>query len=190
MRIYSIRPLFLQRVSTILLLLFLSTIFFISCQKNADKQEEAQNTEAVNKVIAWLEEQKSTATLAGSKKIKSLKENLDFSLTGTGLFSPDETLIIVPIKNSFVTNSNQDKHPINSLVLLVNNKKKIRRGYIVQYISPKEINSKDLSKFFYSYYNLETTDFTGSLAYLTVSDEFSYETNYTNGKMSYYTERR
>lgn len=42
---------------------------------------------------------------------------------------PDEPLIIIPVKNYFVTNIKLDKKAVNSLVLFVNKNKEIRKEF-------------------------------------------------------------
>ncbi|MEQ1676797.1 MAG: hypothetical protein ABL876_08855 [Chitinophagaceae bacterium] len=172
----------LQNISVLLI-----TVLFISCQKESSPQSESSNNKTTSKIITWLEKQKATASAEGVAKIQSLKKNLDFSLLTTGLFNSEEPIIIVPIKKSFVATSNADRNPINSLVFFLDNKEDIRRGNILQYISTQRVSSRRvLANFFDRYYNFRITDFTGSLVYVTVTDEIAYELNYIKGSVNYY----
>lgn len=173
----------LQHIFVVLLL----TVLLGSCKKDSSPLIEASKDETTNKVIAWLEKQKTQASAEGAAKIESLKESLDFSLLTVVPFPPGEVVLVIPVKNSFVTTSNADKNPANSLVLFLNKNHEIRRCNIVQYISSQRISSRRaLADFFNSYYRFRITDFTGSLVYLTFTDEIAYELNYIKGDVNYY----
>jgi len=175
------------RPKSIFAALLLATFFLVSCKKGGLQQPVQSPNEIINSVNAWLEKQKASATTAGAATIQSLKENLDFSGLTTVLFGTDETVVIIPMHDSFVASSNAGKDLINSLVLFVNTNNEIRKGNIVQYVSPKAISGRRaLSDFFTRYYGFKITDFTGSLVYVTVTDEIAYELNYINGNVNFY----
>ncbi len=174
----------LQHFFSVLLLI---TVCFASCKKDSSQLIEAAKDETTNKVIAWLEKQRASASTEGAAKIESLKESLDFSLLTVVPFPPGETVLIIPVKNSFVTTSNADKNPANSLVLFLGKDQEVRKGNIVQYISFERISSRRvLANFLDSYYRFRITDFTGSLVYITITDEIAYELNYIKGNANYY----
>jgi hypothetical protein len=176
-------------------LFFLLLLFFLqtSCQKDSgnNKAVESSADPAIGvvsgRVNSWLDKQKTSATAEGISKIQLLKANLEFSTSITEPLFRDQGLIIVPVKEGYITSSNKERNPVNMLVLFLNNSKEIQKGFIVQYIAAKQfINKKELATFMYRYYKFDDTKFTGSLAYLTVADEFSHELNYENGVYRYY----
>lgn len=179
-------------VSCILLLMCVD--LFTGCKKDSSAEEQnmqeqtnALPAETGTKVNAWLEKQKAKASLAGITRINALKSNLDFSSGMTKDLMRSDSIIIIPLKGGYETKINAEKSPVNMLVIFLDDRKEVSKGYIVQYISSRKfIVKKDLLNFMFDYYDFRINHFTGSLAYLTVADEFSYELSYVDDVNQYY----
>lgn len=161
----------------------------ISCSKDEAPAVQPGNNFASekDKVNAWLEKQKKTADKNGAVRIISLQQNLDFASLIQPAFGADEYLYIIPIREAFGSKNNGERKPLSHLVLFINNETdSIRKGNIVQFISPAPITKENLKQFFTDYYGFKDHTFNGSLAYLTVADEMLKEMNYRDGQMNYY----
>lgn len=175
-------------------LFFIAIIAFSSCKKDTASSEEntaarasALTSEAISKINTWLEKQKKAASLTGISRIQSLKESLAYSLAMTRDLRRSDSILIIPINKGYETAINKERSPVNMLVIFFNEQKEIDKGYIVQYISTRKFaDNTALLNFMFDYYDFRDTRFSGSLAYLTVADEFSYELNYENGAYRYY----
>ncbi|MBL7729543.1 MAG: hypothetical protein JNM88_00065 [Chitinophagaceae bacterium] len=161
----------------------------ISCSKDEAPAVQPGNNFAneKDKINAWLEKQKKTANAKGLARITALQQNLEFASIVKPSLSGDEYLYIIPIKEGFGSKNNAERKPLSNLVLFINkNKDTIRKGNIVQYISPEPVTREKLQQLLYNYYEISEKTFTGSLAYLTVADEMDYEIGYKGGDYSYY----
>lgn len=193
MRINSLFT-FLQKMMILLALIYLS-----ACQKEVAPDLAAENStgilgskkEAVTKVNTWLENQKKLTTTVIGTSVDNIKINLDFEKLYFEKLNETEKLVIVPLKNSFFSAANKRKNSFNLLLLIINKEGNIRKGNIVQFIAKngKPVNALPKNTF-YNFYNAYHLVSDGSFTFLNINDKILYQMDYTDGKLSAYSEKQ
>lgn len=175
-------------LSTLLLLLSATAIFFVSCQKEISDQHDVSNSnsnKAVSeKINAWLDNSKSVKQPNKAANIELLKSNLDYSALRVEKSGQGEQLITVPVKEYFKTLKKIDKNATTYLLLIVDNTGNIRKGNLVLY-TPKDgqVNSKMPENAFYKILNTGDPDCKGKFLFLSVSGRKLYQLEYSDGKL-------
>lgn len=114
------------------------SLLMLGCNK---KNADATSSSYDQKILAYLESQKivskspSAAVNKANRNIELLKNNLDFSLTRTESLDDETELLVVPVKEGLITEKNLDKNSALTLLLMINNQKKIVSGNIVYFQS-------------------------------------------------------
>ncbi|HMK25076.1 MAG TPA: hypothetical protein VK483_03535 [Chitinophagaceae bacterium] len=181
------------RFCAALLLIFATMVIFNSCKKEV-KQETLQDTMAANKgtidkVNAWLNNEKSKATKDRPAKIQSLQDNLVFSDLRFEELNSGERLILIPVGKYFKSVNNKDNNPFNYLLLILDKTNNIRKGNIVQYVTPDGKTATAVpANTFYKFYNLKTLGCDGKFTFLTITDDLLYEMKYEKGSLKTYSE--
>src|SRR4030095_13970733 len=116
-------------------LLFLVAVSLISsCKRNVSKEENQPGPASViGKVQTWLEAQKQ-ANKPFKDRIQLLADHLEWGSAKTESYA-NRNLIVIPIKQGYLTSNNKGKDPTNYLVLFVNQKQEVSGGRIVQYVN-------------------------------------------------------
>lgn len=183
----------MRKITLPVSIIALTILFLSSCRKEgiqeANKISTAANKEIIDKVNAWLNDQKTKVSGDKPLKIESLQQNLSFKNLRAEELYEGEKLLIVPVNQNFQTENNKEKNPVNYLLLILDNTDKIRKGNIVQYIPVnRNLNNKLPVNFFNKFYNLKILDLNGTLTFLSVSDDLLYEMKYENGTLKSYSE--
>ncbi|HMH23008.1 MAG TPA: hypothetical protein VK563_14575 [Puia sp.] len=176
----------MKKTTPFLAILCLLMIFY-SCKK--DGTLTYPNLSISNQVNAWLESQKSTTIQIKNENIKALNEHLDFNKVGIEHLNEKEKLIVVPIKDGYsIKNNNQlfstTQNPIYSLVLVLNESGKIRKGNIVQYIPESQTTTKIPDNTFHNIFNQKKLEVSGRFRFLNLQETLFFEFNYGKGSMT------
>jgi hypothetical protein len=169
-------------------------LLFISCQKEVDQipvntTAEISNQAVITKINSWLENKKVGLADDLSSKIERLKTNLDFGTLHLEKYKQKDRLVIVPLKNSFKSANNEDKNPVNYLVVVLPEQGDITKGNIIQYVSATGKN-KALLNAFSKIFNFEELDCNGQFTVLSITDDFRYELKFENNKLKSIAELR
>ncbi len=167
---------------------FLITFLVISsCKKDptdVPRGPGGSHTNLGPKVNEWLEEQASKVTGDRSQKIESLRNNINWSTLHEEDLYTGETMLVASVNPSYKTENNKGKNPVNYVLFIVDKEGKIRKGNIVQYLPAINSAFKTLENgFFTRFYNSERDDLSGTLTFLTVSDDLLYEMSYEKGRL-------
>ncbi len=158
--------------------LFLLLITFFSCKKNVStKLGNEINEENVNN---WLSKKVSKNGLGKTSSIlKSIKENLNFSISWTCEFQNEKSMIIIPIKNDYLFVNNKNKKVSNYLVVFKSSENKILYANIWQ-----AHNNATVSKnTFANIYLGKNEELNGRYTELSLQDNFIRENLYDNNKL-------
>jgi len=173
-----------KRVISILSFVVLALPFLISCKKEniTDNPQNPDKEKLIAKVKSWLDNQKKDLPVGDTAKIHSLKGSLDYNELRLERYKDLENFIVVPISNEFTSKNNQDKNPVNYLVLVLKNQDSIASGNIIQYISS---NSQKVApqNSFYKIFTYQNLDCSGQFTILSITDYFRYELKFENGKL-------
>lgn len=138
----------------------------------------------VEKVNNWLDQQEGKFSGDRPSQVNMLQQNLDFGALEIQELYAGEKLIVVPVKNGFVTENNKHLNPVHYALFILDEKQSIRKGNIVQFVADATYPSKNLpANFFHNYYNLKETGISGKIAFLNVAGDFQYETKYDKGNV-------
>jgi hypothetical protein len=185
---------FLQKM-----MVLVTVICLCACQKEIAKDLATEDNtnfqgnklEASGKVNTWLESQKQLTTAVISTSIDNIKVNLDFNNLYFEKLSETEKLLVVPLKNSFISAVNKGKNPLSLFLLIINKDGNIRKGNIVQFVPKNGGPVNTLPKnTFYNFYNANHLVCDGSFTFLNINDKILYQMNYTNGVLSAYGEKQ
>lgn len=159
---------------------------FTACKKERETvkpQQPEVNTELVNKIKAWLEEQKSSQYKEEKKTtIQLLEDNLQMDRLWVEEYKQNEKFILVPISKRFISANNKGKDPVSYLLLVLDVAGNIRKGNIAQYMPVNKNANANLEKnTLYKIYNYQQLSFDATITYLSVTDELNYEMVFKNG---------
>ena len=156
------------------LLSILVTISFplTSCQKE-NSRKVAEPDQAVQKIMAWVNGQKSGKTEVGIKKIQLLINALNLSKITTEQLPENERMFIIPLDKSFKTKYNKGEISINVLCIIENKIGEIKRGHIVQFVPAQGKNMNEISQnTFHNIYNNEKLSDDGCFSFLSLLGNF------------------
>jgi hypothetical protein len=192
----------LKTIQLSLYLLLASLLFIFSCKKNNDevKSEGLTKNEMAAKVLSWLEAQKSAASPQTNQRtgtidtkderIIALKEALDLPNLWVEKRNEKEEFIIVPINKIFKSKNNSDKDPLMHLIVTLKPDGTIAKGNIIQYV-PKSGKQTSLPPNTISkIYNYKDIECDGQFTMLTIDDNFFYQLEFKNGKLSSVAEKK
>jgi hypothetical protein len=136
-----------------------------------------------------LNNEKSKATKDRPAKIQSLQDNLVFSGLRFEELNEGERLILIPVGKYFKSVNNKDNNPFNYLLLILDKTNNIRKGNIVQYVTPDGKTATAVpTNTFYKFYNLKILGCDGKFTFLTITDDLLYEMKYEKGSLKTYSE--
>lgn len=167
------------------LTVFILVLSFISCKKESNDAGIAKgpgNGMLILRIQSWLEKQKTDLPETSKARIDSLKGALEYNNLHLEKYRGVEEFIVVPISKSFKSTHNQDKDPVNYLVLVLKNSDSITNGNIIQYVSSNDqafLPKNTFTKIF-TYKNL---DCSGQFTVLSVTDHFRYELVFESGRL-------
>lgn len=171
---------------------YFKTIFYISilasfCSCNKDKIENdtiSQVNSSVNKVSAWLNKKEQTSSTENKAKIESLKNNLELNNLWLEQGRSDETIIVVPIKETlkFVNNK---KNKVSNYLVLTYNKNGLQLNEFIVQSRLLNSNATTLERGVISKIaKNENVNQDYSLTYINVYDRFMFEVKYKGGKLN------
>ena len=162
-------------------LVFLVAVSLISsCKRNGSQEEVQQGPASItSKAQDWLEAQEQK-NKPFKEKIQHLAGHLEWSMAKSESYA-NRNLIVIPIKQGYLTANNKGKDPSNYLVLFVNHEQEISGGRIVQYVSMQgelPMPEKAVAKIL----NNEDPGCEGSFSFTNIVDRFLYELKFSSGK--------
>lgn len=177
------------RTTNFLLVLLAAITLTISCKKGFQSEaNQDNNSESIDKINKWLNEQKTKVSGDRPLRIESLQKSLLFSRLYFEESILKEKLIIVPISGEFKTENNKEKNPANCLLISLNGDGTIKEGRIVQYIALNSAKTPDFPRgFFNKSYFMSQPRLSGTITYLSISDDLIYETKYEDGNYKSYS---
>ncbi|MDZ4807633.1 MAG: hypothetical protein SGI96_05125 [Bacteroidota bacterium] len=180
-----------MRKFLLLPVIFITAMFFYSCQKGVSDENVIQPNQEINaKVNGWLDSKQSTNE-PRNERVEKIRANLGVSRISIEDLNEGEKFIIVPLKNGFIANTNKEQNPINSLLLVMDKAGKVYKGNLVQYIpESRQANSVVPANTFNKMFNDKKIDASGRFAVLSIFDKFLYEKVYKNGSLTAFKEIR
>lgn len=172
--------------------LLATALFFTACNKQdaESKPGSLDNPLMTSKVHAWLDS-KQSANAPRNERVRTIRENLDFSQLFTEELNEKEKLIVIPIKSGFVANTNKADRPVNYLVLVMDKGGDINKGNLVQYIPEnKQAGTPLPHDAFFLLYNAEDVTTDGRFVLLSIFDRFLFEASYKDGQRVSFAEMR
>jgi hypothetical protein len=161
------------------------TLNFASCKKI--ENDLGDFTISASKVAQWLDSNKKLGQPIKNSILDSLKKNVIINSLSIEKLSSGEQLLIIPLNKNFVSNNNRDKNPINVLLLFENKNGKIVGGNIVQFVLENMSEYTDIPQNTLQHlFNNENLGIEGIITFLSVSDIYSHQYEFSNGKLSKY----
>jgi len=118
-----------------------------------------------------------------------LQDNLDFEKVRYEQRNEKERFAVIPVKQSYTSLNNKDKHPFNYLVVTVDQQNNLTTGNLIQFIPDgegKPVPQNTFAKIF----NHQKLDANGKFTVLSVADDFRYELSFEKGSLKSITEKK
>jgi hypothetical protein len=161
-------------------LCFIAIIFLFACQKQTTENASKENLK--EKIIAWLQNQKSPSQPNKAASIDLLAINLEFSKLTTEESHDGEQIIIIPLKEEFKRLKNISDNCIPVAVMKTTNEGNIRVGNVVLFI-PSKGQTAIPKKTFYNIFYTTHPNCDGTFKFLDVTGTRLYELSYDNGNL-------